>query len=57
VGGEFVGVDLMPTLDGYVVLEINAAVEFDHGYSLDGEDVFEELARALAFAVPASNVI
>jgi RimK family alpha-L-glutamate ligase len=57
VGGEFVGVDLMPTLEGYVVLEVNAAVEFDDGYSLDGDDVFQEVARALALAVPEPTLI
>lgn len=56
VGGDFVGVDLMPTLDGYVVLEVNAAVEFDDGYSLDGGDVFEDVACALVLAVPEPSL-
>jgi gamma-F420-2:alpha-L-glutamate ligase len=47
VGGDFVGVDLLPVADGYVVIETNGAVEFDHHYDLDGGDVYTELVNAL----------
>lgn len=48
IDADFVGVDLMPSLSGYVVLEINAAVEFDVGYATEG-DVFARAAIALGF--------
>jgi [lysine-biosynthesis-protein LysW]--L-2-aminoadipate ligase len=49
VGGEVVGVDLLPLPDGHhVVLEVNGAVEFTRDYSLAGRDVFEEVAKAVA---------
>jgi ribosomal protein S6--L-glutamate ligase len=49
VAGDLVGVDLLPLANGdYVVLEVNGAVEFTSDYSLDGRDVFEEVAKAVA---------
>jgi ribosomal protein S6--L-glutamate ligase len=53
IGAHFVGVDLLPHDDGHVVLEINGAVEFDKGYDLDGQDVYEEIAKALALPQPS----
>jgi RimK family alpha-L-glutamate ligase len=51
VGGDLVGVDLLPTGDGdYVVLEVNGAVDFTRHYSLDGGDVFALAASTLAAA-------
>jgi glutathione synthase/RimK-type ligase-like ATP-grasp enzyme len=48
VGGDLVGVDLLPLENGgFVVLELNGAAEFDHRYSQPGTDVFVEAARAL----------
>jgi RimK family alpha-L-glutamate ligase len=46
VDADFVGVDLLPSAAGYLVLEVNGAVEFDSTYSYDG-DVFAEIADAL----------
>jgi glutathione synthase/RimK-type ligase-like ATP-grasp enzyme len=47
IGGDLVGVDLLPLGPGrYVVLEINAAVDFSPEYSL-GEDVFDGVVAAL----------
>ena len=51
IEGDLVGIDLLPTPDGgFVVLELNGAVEFNHQYALDGGDVFvrtlDELLRA-----------
>lgn len=46
VRGDLVGVDLLPSADGWTVLELNGAVEFTSTYSL-GSDVFDEAARAL----------
>jgi RimK family alpha-L-glutamate ligase len=53
VGAHFVGVDLLRRDDEYVVLEINGAVEFDRGYDLAGQDVYGEIARALALRQPS----
>jgi [lysine-biosynthesis-protein LysW]---L-2-aminoadipate ligase len=48
VGADLVGVDLIPLKDGgYVILELNGAVDFDERYSLGGRDVYTEAARAL----------
>jgi glutathione synthase/RimK-type ligase-like ATP-grasp enzyme len=47
VGVGLVGVDLLPSERGWIVLELNAAVDFDDTYSWPGRDVFEEAARAL----------
>jgi RimK family alpha-L-glutamate ligase len=49
LGGDLVGVDLLPDEEGgWTVLEVNGAVDFTSEYSLDGCDVFAEVARALA---------
>ncbi|HXV34205.1 MAG TPA: RimK family alpha-L-glutamate ligase [Gaiellaceae bacterium] len=48
IGGDFVGVDLLPLTDGgYIVLELNGAVEFNGEYMLNGTDIFETVAGAL----------
>jgi RimK family alpha-L-glutamate ligase len=48
VGGDVVGVDLLPRANGdYVVLEVNGAVDFTAEYSLAGRDVFDEVARVV----------
>jgi RimK family alpha-L-glutamate ligase len=49
VGGALVGIDLLPAEDGFVVLEVNGAVEFTQAYSLGG-DVFANTASLLARA-------
>ena len=47
VGGDLVGVDLLPVGDdGWLVLEVNGAVDFDETYSLDG-DIFSTVRSAL----------
>jgi len=49
LGADLVGVDMLPDGNGgWTVLEINGAVDFTQEYSLDGEDVFEVVAQALA---------
>ena len=57
-GADLVGVDLLPREDGgWVVLELNGAVEFTSEYDLDG-DVFSTAALALyraAFGCPAGE--
>jgi glutathione synthase/RimK-type ligase-like ATP-grasp enzyme len=52
VGAELCGIDLLPADDGYVVIEVNGAVDFTAGYSQPGEDVFERLAVALDLLAP-----
>ena len=47
IGADLVGVDLLPAGDGYTVIELNGAVDFDDLYSLDGQDVLREAAVAL----------
>ena len=47
VEGDLVGVDLMPTRDGgWIVIELNGAVEFNDEYSFEG-DVFSAVVDAL----------
>jgi len=52
---DLVGIDLMPTRDGgWVVIEMNGAVEFTDAYSLD-RNVFSAAAEALAGAALATR--
>jgi RimK family alpha-L-glutamate ligase len=53
VGGELVGVDLLPDERGARVVEINGAVDFTDEYALDGQDVF---ARAVEPFLPFAEV-
>ena len=60
IGADLVGVDLMPTTDGrLVVLELNGAVEFDDNCALDARGVPEAAADALGLvaSVPARRGI
>ena len=52
IRADLVGVDLLRVDDGYVVLELNGAVEFDEGYDLPGCDIYLDTAEALGL-VPA----
>jgi RimK family alpha-L-glutamate ligase len=57
VGGDFVGVDLLPTsASDYVVLEVNAAVDFTPEYALNG-DVCAAALEALADDVVAAEAV
>ena len=58
IGGDLVGVDLLPTPDGgYVVLELNGAVEFNERYSLAGGDVFSCALDALVTAAEPATAV
>jgi glutathione synthase/RimK-type ligase-like ATP-grasp enzyme len=47
VGGDLVGIDLLPSdLGTWVVLEVNGAVDFSGTYAL-GDDVFAATRQAL----------
>ena len=50
-GADLVGVDLLPTDTGWVVIELNGAVEFDGYYSYPGTDVYASIADALGLHV------
>jgi RimK family alpha-L-glutamate ligase len=56
VGGDLVGVDLLPLPDGgYVVLELNGAVDFTSEYSLNGGEIFDDVATSLARLVASAS--
>lgn len=44
---DLAGIDLLPLDDGFVVLELNGAVDFDERYTLGGRDLYGDIARAL----------
>jgi RimK family alpha-L-glutamate ligase len=46
VSGDLVGIDLLPTGDGWTVLEVNGAVDFTGAYGL-GTEVFSTVREAL----------
>jgi RimK family alpha-L-glutamate ligase len=50
LGATLVGVDLLPTPDGFTILEVNGAVEFTPEYRSSG-DVFEEAAAEIVRAI------
>jgi RimK family alpha-L-glutamate ligase len=57
IGADLVGVDLLPAPgDGYVVLELNGAVDFDHRYSLSRAGVFADVAHALGLVSRATRL-
>jgi [lysine-biosynthesis-protein LysW]--L-2-aminoadipate ligase len=57
VGADLVGVDLLPLPGGqYVVIELNGAADFTSGYSLDGTDVFDEVAAFLRRALDEREI-
>jgi [lysine-biosynthesis-protein LysW]--L-2-aminoadipate ligase len=49
IGADLVGVDLLPTPSGYVVLELNGCVDFTAEYSLPGRNVFDDAIESLLF--------
>ncbi len=53
-GADLVVVELLATDAGPVVLELDAAAEFDARYGLPGQDVFDEVAWRLADEVHAA---
>lgn len=56
VGADLVGVDLVPLPGGrFTLLELNGAVDFDERYSLAGNDVYADAARALGLLPSRSS--
>jgi RimK family alpha-L-glutamate ligase len=54
VGGDLVGVDLLPSGDGYVIIELNGCVDLTDAYSLAETNVFDEIAWRLIAATDAA---
>lgn len=58
VSADFVGVDLLPVNGGgYVVLELNGAVDFLPEYGLHGTDVYADVAAALGLMKEEQDVV
>jgi RimK family alpha-L-glutamate ligase len=52
---DFVGIDLLPLEDGYTVIELNGAADFNETYSLPGRDVFHDAAAGLGLVRAAAT--
>jgi RimK family alpha-L-glutamate ligase len=52
VGIDLASVDLLPSSAGWVVLELNGAVDFDTRYALPGIDLYTAILEALRIDVP-----
>jgi [lysine-biosynthesis-protein LysW]--L-2-aminoadipate ligase len=58
IGGGLVGVDLLPCPSGgYVVLELNGAVDFTDEYALDGTNPFVEAVRTVVHDAVAPALV
>ena len=55
IGIDLAGVDLLPTNDGWVVLELNGAVDFDTRYALPGLDPYPAILEGLGIAEPGMH--
>jgi RimK family alpha-L-glutamate ligase len=55
VGADLAGVDLLGTPGGWVVLELNGAVDFDERYTQPGVDLFETIASALGLPIGSAQ--
>lgn len=52
IGIDFAGIDLLPTGDGWTVLELNGAVDFDTKYALPGIDPYAAILAGLGISAP-----
>ena len=55
VGVKLAGVDLLPTDQGWTVLELNGAVDFDTRYALHDIDPFAAILRGLEIPLPEGD--
>jgi RimK family alpha-L-glutamate ligase len=57
IRADFVGVDLLPTSNGYVIAELNGAVDIRPSYAFDVEDVYAEAVLELLRAARDRRVL
>ena len=57
IRADFVGVDLLPTSNGYVIAELNGAVDIRPSYAFDVEDVYDEAVLELLRAARDRRVL
>jgi len=57
IRADFVGVDLLPTSNGYVIAELNGAVDIRPSYALDGGNVHAEVVLELLRTVRDRRVL
>ena len=55
IRADLIGIDLLPLEDGYSVIELNGAADFNGTYSLPGHDVFHDAAAALGLLQDAAT--
>ena len=55
IGIDFASVDLLPAEGGWVVLELNGAVDFDTRYALPGLDPYAAILEGLGIAEPGMH--
>ena len=57
IGIDFAGVDLLPLNGGWIVIELNGAVDFDRGYALPGIDPYAATLDALDIPRPEVHAV
>jgi hypothetical protein len=55
IGIDFAGVDLVPDDEGWIILELNGAVDFDTRYALAGVDPFASILKGLGIEAPVQH--
>jgi RimK family alpha-L-glutamate ligase len=55
IGIDFASVDLLPAESGWVVLELNGAVDFDARYALPGIDAYAAILEGLEIPIPGAQ--
>jgi len=56
IGGDLVGVDLLPTPEGLAVVEINGCVDFTPEYAAPGRDIYADAVRQLLHRASARTM-